>query len=110
MATYGPDEIEVLGKGVLRAECVVIDRDNNAYGGGRGERPVLYKVNPDGEVNELQVLPTDSIPSGITMDRQGNLIFCDMGKKAVMRFSRDGKLSVFADRVGQLRLSIPNFA
>jgi gluconolactonase len=109
-ATYSLDVVEIFGRGVLRAECVVIDRDNYAYGGGRGARPVMYKVSPDGKVNELAILPTGSMPAGVTMDRHGNLIYCDMGKQAVMRLTPSGQLSVIADRVGTLALTIPNFA
>jgi gluconolactonase len=44
------------------------------------------------------------------MDRQGNLVYCDLGKKAVIRVTQSGQASMIADRVGSLALSLPNFA
>ena len=108
MALYSLDAVEIFGKGVMKAEGVVIDKEGNVYGGGRNG--VIYKVTPDGTVHELCTLPTGSIPNGITMDRQGNLVYCDLGKKAMMRVTQSGQVSLIADRVGTLALTLPNFA
>jgi gluconolactonase len=78
------------------------------YGGGRNA--VMYKVGPDGKVSELCTLPSGSIPNGVTMDRQGNLVYCDLGKQAMMRATQSGQISMIADRVGTLALTLPNFA
>jgi gluconolactonase len=108
MALYSLDAVEIFGKGVMKAEGVVIDKEGNVYGGGRNG--VIYKVTPDGKVHELCTLPAGSIPNGITMDRQGNLVYCDLGKKAMMRVTQSGQVSMIADRVGTLALTLPNFA
>ncbi len=108
MAMYSADAIEVFGKGALQAEGVVVDREGNVYGGGRNG--IIYKVTPQGQVLELVTLPQGSIPNGITMDRQGNLVYCDLGKKAVVRVTQSGQVSLIADRVGTLALTLPNFA
>ncbi len=108
MALYSLDAVEIFGKGVLKAEGVVIDKEGNVYGGGRNA--IIYKVTPDGKVHELCTLPAGSIPNGITMDRQGNLVYCDLGKKAMMRVTQSGQVSMIADRVGTLALTLPNFA
>lgn len=108
MATYGVDKVEIFGQGVLQAEGVVIDKDGYVYGGGRNG--IMYKVSPDGKVNELVTLPSGSIPNGVTMDRNGDLIYCDLGKQAVMRVTQSGKVSLIADRVGDVKLTLPNFA
>ncbi len=42
MATYSVDAVEKFGLGVLKSEGVVIDKENNVYGGGRNA--VIYKV------------------------------------------------------------------
>src|SRR5437660_2091825 len=70
----------------------------------------MYKVTPEGKVSELATLPTGSIPNGVTMDRNGDLVYCDLGKEAVMRVTQSGKVSMVADRAGDLHLSLPNFA
>jgi gluconolactonase len=107
MATLAIEAVEIFGSGVLEAEGVVIDKAGNAWGGGRNGK--VYKVSPDGKVNEVAQLPSGSIPNGVTLDRAGNFVYCDLGKKAVMRLSPDGQVSMIADRVGSLALSLPNF-
>ncbi|MBI3329676.1 MAG: SMP-30/gluconolactonase/LRE family protein [Nitrospinae bacterium] len=108
MAMYSLDAVEIFGQGVLKSEGVVLDKEGNAYGGGRNA--VIYKVSPDGKVSELTTLPAGSMPNGITMDRQGNLVYCDLGKKAMMQVTQSGQVSLIADRVGTLVLTLPNFA
>jgi gluconolactonase len=108
MATFPVNAVEVFGRGVLKAEGVVVDKDNNVYGGGRNG--IMYKVTPDGKVSELATLPSGSIPNGVAMDRNGDLVYCDLGKEAVVRVTQGGKVSMVADRAGDLHLSMPNFA
>jgi len=107
MATIATESVEIFGKGVLEAEGVVIDKEGNAWGGGRNGK--VYKVSPDGKVQEVAQLPAGSIPNGVTLDRAGNFVYCDLGKKAMMRLSPDGKVSMIADRAGSLALALPNF-
>jgi gluconolactonase len=108
MPTFTVEQLEVFGREVLKAEGVVIDKENNVFGGGRNG--IMYKVSPDGKVHELVTLPAGSIPNGVTMDRNGDLVYCDLGKQAVMRVSQSGKVSLIADRVESLPLTLPNFA
>jgi gluconolactonase len=108
MATYSVDTVEIFGQGVLKAEGVVIDKNGYVYGGGRNG--IIYKVSPAGQVSELVQLPNGSIPNGITMDRNGDLVYCDLGKQAVMRVTQSGQVSLIADRVGDVKLTLPNFA
>jgi sugar lactone lactonase YvrE len=108
MATYAVEQLEIFGKGVLQAEGVVIDKAGYVYGGGRNG--IIYKVSPDGKVSEIVTLPSGSIPNGITMDRNGDLVYCDLGKQAVIRVTQNGQVSLIADRVGDVKLTLPNFA
>ena len=107
MATIAIESVEIFGAGVSEAEGVVIDKEGNAWGGGRNGK--VYKVSPDGKVHEVAQLPEGSMPNGVTLDRAGNFVYCDLGKKAVMRLSPDGTVSMIADRAGALALSLPNF-
>ena len=102
------EQVEIFGSGVLRAEGVVIDKEGNAWGGGRNG--IVYKVSPDGVVHEVAELPDRAIPNGVTLDREGNFVYCDLRHKAVMRLSPDGKVSLVADHAGDFPISIPNFA
>src|SRR5712692_4765667 len=108
MPTFPVSAVEPFGRGVLKAEGVVVDKENCVYGGGRNG--VMYKVTPDGKVNELATLPSGSIPNGVTMDRNGDLVYCDLGKEAVVRVTQRGQVSLIADRVGDVKLTLPNFA
>lgn len=101
-------DVEIFGKGALQAEGVVIDNEGCVYGGGRNG--IMYKVSPDGRVLQLAKLPEGSIPNGVTMDKNGDLIYCDLGKQAVMRVTQKGQVSMVADQVGDVKLSLPNFA
>jgi sugar lactone lactonase YvrE len=107
MATIALENVEIFGAGVIHSEGVVVDRDGNVWGGGRNGK--VYKVSPDGVVHEVAQLPDRAIPNGVTLDRAGNFVYCDLRHKAVMRCAPDGKVSVIADRAGDLPLSIPNF-
>ena len=108
MATIPLREAEIFGQGARQAEGVVIDKDGFVYGGGRNG--MMYKVSPDGQVSELVKLPAGSIPNGVTMDKNGDLIYCDLGKQAVMRVTQSGQVSMIADQVGEVKLTLPNFA
>jgi len=108
MTRIATETVEIFGTGVVHAEGVVIDRDGNAWGGGRNGK--VYKVSPDGVVHEVAQLPPDSVPNGVTLDRAGNFVYCDLKRKAVMRLAPDGRVTMIADRAGDLPLSIPNFA
>lgn len=107
MATIALENVEIFGTGVIHSEGVVVDRDGNVWGGGRNGK--VYKVSPDGVVHEIAQLPDRAIPNGVTLDRAGNFVYCDLRHKAVMRCAPDGKVSMIADRAGDLPLSIPNF-
>ena len=41
MATYSVNAVEVFGRGVLKSEGVVVDKENDVSGGGRNA--IMYK-------------------------------------------------------------------
>jgi sugar lactone lactonase YvrE len=108
MAMIATESVEIFGAGVLQAEGVVIDREGNTWGGGRNGK--VYKVSPEGNVQEVAQLPDGALPNGVTLDREGNFVYCDLKHKAVMRLALDGTVSMIADRAGSFQLTIPNFA
>ena len=107
MTTFTADQVRNFGQGVLQAEGVVVDKDGFVYGGGRNG--IMYKVSPDGQVSELCTLPEGSIPNGFALDRNGDIIYCDLGKQGVFRATQSGQVSMIADRVGDVKLTLPNF-
>jgi gluconolactonase len=96
------------GKGVLKSEGIVVDKDHNVYGCGRNG--IVYKVDPAGNTSEVCALGESSIPNGITMDRDGNIVVCDLGRQAVVMVDPSGKQTIFAERAGTVELTLPNFA
>lgn len=47
-------------------------------------------------------------PNGITMDRQGRIVYCAPNDRAIMRLERDGRRTVLADNIDGKRFSGPN--
>jgi gluconolactonase len=108
MTAQSLSSIHIFGEGVVRSEGIVIDKDGYVYGAGRNGS--IYKVSPDDKVEEIAKLPTGSVPNGIALDLNGDLIICDIGKGAVVRLTQSGHFSLIADRVEDVPLAVPNFA
>src|SRR5580704_17301187 len=46
--------------------------------------------------------------NGVTLDREGRIVFCTHGDRNVVRIEKDGKRAVVADRLEGKRLNSPN--
>ncbi len=46
--------------------------------------------------------------NGVTLDREGRIVFCTHGDRNVVRIEKDGKRAVLADRLEGKRLNSPN--
>jgi gluconolactonase len=46
--------------------------------------------------------------NGVTLDREGRIVFCTHGDRNVVRIEKDGKRTVLADRLEGKRLNSPN--
>lgn len=46
--------------------------------------------------------------NGLTLDRQGRLVFCAHGDRAIVRLEKDGSRTILADRYEGKRLNSPN--
>ena len=99
------DQVTTAATGFNGPEGVSVDREGNVYGGGADG--IIRKLAPDGTVTELA--NTGGRPAGMALDRDGNLFVCDPGKAAVLKVSPDGQVSLFADQVGSIKLTLPNF-
>ncbi len=99
------DQVVTAATGFKGPEGVTVDRDGNVYGGGTDG--VIRQLSPDGKVTECA--RTGGRPAGMALDRHGNLFVCDVGKAAVLKVTPSGTVSVFADQVGTMKLTLPNF-
>lgn len=107
MAIMATDKVRNLGAGLAHSEAIMVDRDGLVY--GLTSAGYLYRVAPDGAVETLAALPEGSIPNGFAMDATGTIFYCCVGKRAVMRISPGGAVSMFADRAGVTAINTPNF-
>ena len=105
MTKFPLDIVETVGTGLRGPEGVVLDRSGNIYGGGSDG--MIRRVTPEGKVSD--VANTGGRPLGMTFDRDGNLFVCDPGLPGIAKVNPQGEVSLFADRVGEDRLTVPNF-
>ena len=62
-----------------------------------------------GEVDKDATPPYPMIGSNaVTLDRQGRVVYCAQGDRAIIRVEKDGKRTVLADRYDGKRLNSPN--
>ncbi len=95
------------GIGAIRCEGVVVDVSGNVFSAGHDGS--IYKVDVEGRVDVVCKLPDVSAPGGVTLDRQGNIICCDVGNHALWRISQAGRIDVIAQQIGGCKLTHPNF-
>lgn len=81
---------------------------------------VVHKWTPDGAMTPFLDRPdwttvTEARPAnvrfganGITMDRQGRIVYAAEADRAVIRLEKDGKRTILADRYDGKRLNSPN--
>jgi sugar lactone lactonase YvrE len=104
---FSLDQVTSAATGFHGPEGVVVDRDGNVYGGGLDG--VIRKLSPDGRVSEFA--RTGGRPAGMAMDRDGNLFVCvpHQTRAGVYKVAPNGNVELFADRVDDVALTIPNF-
>lgn len=77
---------------------------------------VIAKWTPDGTLSVYLNLaeiakvadPKATLSSGTTLDREGRLVYCSPGERAVIRVEKDGQRTILADRYQGKRLAHPN--
>jgi gluconolactonase len=108
MEQISPGQPTAFGIGVINSEGIAVDKDGFVYGAGWAG--TVYRVDPQGKVEQIAQLPAGSVPNGITLDRNNDLVICDVGHSAVLRMTQSGKTSVIADRAVYPGMTTPNFA
>jgi gluconolactonase len=104
---YDLEDVTTFVTGLDHPECVAVGRDGTLYAGG--EAGQVYRISSDGRSTEL-IASTQGRCLGVTLDADENIIVCDPGRRAVVKVTQQGGVSIVADRVGDRTLTCPNFS
>jgi gluconolactonase len=80
--------------------------DGMLYAGGEGGQ--IYRIAPDGSASEMA--NTGGFLFGITLDGDGNVYGCDMGRGEIVRVTPGGDVSAYSSGTAEHPLRVPNFA
>ncbi|MEQ1768885.1 MAG: SMP-30/gluconolactonase/LRE family protein [Devosia sp.] len=98
--------LSVLASGLDHPEGVCFAPDGNVY--ATGEAGQVYRVTlADG--THTQIGSSGGYGLGIAADAANNLYVCDMGAKAVVRVSQDGKATTYSAGAEEQPFTVPNF-
>ncbi len=86
MAIIANDRVRTIGTGIHSSEGVTVDRDGNVIGLSRDHG--AYRVSPDGVTERFAELPEGTIPNGAVIEDNGDIVYCCLGRKAMMRLTR----------------------
>ncbi len=101
------DRFSQLATGLDHPEGVAWSPDGNLYAGG--ELGQIYRVGLDGSVDEIA--RTGGFILGVTLDGQGRVYACDLGKHTVWRLDpQSGKLEAYSTGTPNEPMNSPNFA
>jgi gluconolactonase len=101
------EKVRIFAEGLDHPEGLAVARDGTVYAGG--EAGQVYRISPDGKNVEV-LASTGGFCLGLTLDQEGNLYICDCKRKAVLKASTKGDVSIFVDAVDGRKLIQPNFS
>jgi sugar lactone lactonase YvrE len=104
---YPISEVRNFFVGLDHPECVAVGKDGTLYAGG--EAGQVYRISPDGKKSKV-LANTGGFCLGITLDQKENIYVCDLGLKAVLKVTPQGKVSKLTDSGSGRKLSTPNFS
>lgn len=81
---------EVPGSTLLNG--IGVSEDGTAFISNTRAPETLYRVGPDGSVSALVEGAPLSLPNGVAIDTEGNVVVVNMGDNAVLTFSPEGEL------------------
>jgi gluconolactonase len=93
--------------GLDHPEGIAVGRDGSLYAGG--EAGQVYRISSDGKKVET-LANTGGFCLGITLDQEENIYVCDLGRRALMKVSQRGSVTVLAEAVGERKFTSPNFS
>jgi gluconolactonase len=99
------DRVTIAGTGFNGPEAVAFDQDGYLYGGGQDG--VIYRMSPSGRTEAFAIV--GGRPAGLAFDREDTLFVCEPISGTVIRVSRSGATTSFAQHAGGHRIRVPNF-
>src|SRR5688572_25165482 len=99
------EDFSMFAEGLDHPECATRGPDGMTYAGG--EAGQIYRVSLDGK--HEQIATTNGFLLGICLDGNRNVYACDIGKKAVMKVTADGKVSIYSAGTSQRKMVNPNY-
>ncbi len=103
---YPLSEVRRFVGGLDHPEGVAVGRDGTLYAGG--EAGQVYRISADGK-NVETIANTGGYCLGIALDRDENLYICDWVRRAVLKVTQEGEVTVFTDSAEGRKFSAPNF-
>jgi gluconolactonase len=100
-------EVRNFVTGLDHPEGIAVGRDGTLYAGG--EAGQVYRIAPDGSRVEI-IAKTGGFCLGVTLDRDENLVVCDMVRQEVLKVTQDGGITVIASSIEGQKLISPNFS
>ena len=103
---YPVEAVRIFAQGLDHPEGVAVAANGSVYAGG--EAGQIYRISPDGKAVEL-IASTGGFCLGLAFDPEENLFICDIKRRAVLKLTPKGELSVFVDIIQGRQLLMPNF-
>ena len=100
------EQFEVFATGLDHPECVAFDREGYCWAGG--EAGQVYRIDPGGKVETVANLGTFN--GGLAWSPNDDALYVCNPAAGVVRVTRDGRQSLFADRAGNRKLVGVNYA
>jgi gluconolactonase len=104
---YPIEDVQIFAAGLDHPEGLAVASDGTVYAGG--EAGQVYRISPDG--GKVQIIAnTGGFCLGLTLDQQDNIFICDCKRKALLKVTTKGEVSVFVEAVDGVKLNQPNFS
>jgi gluconolactonase len=99
-------DFETIATGLDHPEGAAIGPDGTLYAGG--EAGQIYRIATDGTYETIA--ETGGFLYGVTVDGDGNVYGCDMGRAEVVRVDTGGTVTGYSSGTAANPLRVPNFA
>ena len=91
LATGEPlGSVEIPGSTILNG--IAVAKDGTAYISNSRDPELIYRVNPVGEITVFAEGGLLSVPNGVAMDTDGNIVVVNINNNAVITFNPDGEV------------------